>query len=433
MKYDKRKLDNGLQLIYFPMKNSKNVSMGIFVGVGSRYEDKDNAGISHFMEHMLFKGTQNRSVVQLLKDLASLYSYNAYTTYDYTCYQATCKSSHIKKMIDILLDMYINPKLSTEDINNERKVVREELKLYDELPSDKIYAAINMRFRKNTTYEHPIIGYEKTLKQINRTELINFYNKYYVPKNTIMVITGDFIIEPIHKLLSRVLIPLNNNNYDLSADRKLLRNEYNFIYNTAMDQSTPYIYIKKNRGFKQSYVTFAYPMMDISGKYKYVYEMISKILTSDLDSRLYLAIRNNHGMIYNIRSSVMNSNIGLFVISVVISPEYIKKLFKIIFHELEMLCTNLISKTEFTANMVAAGTRNRLLHNKRPNSVMMYIGNKLIKKNIERKKEKPIRPKHIDRQLIRKTCQGTFINNRLNVFIYGNINEDINYKRILKI
>ena len=191
MKYNKYNLKNGLTYINIPKKNDL-ISVGFLVKVGSRDEDKKNNGISHFLEHMLFKGTKKRNTCELLNELDNLGTiYNALTTIDFTAYELHGDDEDKYKIIDIILDLYQGANLYQKDINKERGVILEEynLTMYD--VSDIIFNIVSEELFKGTSLELPIIGTKKNIKNFKRNDLIKFRNKYYCPSNTIFMTIGN--------------------------------------------------------------------------------------------------------------------------------------------------------------------------------------------------------------------------------------------------
>ena len=164
MKVIQKILDNGLNIILIPQENTKLITMGFFVNAGSRNENENNSGVAHFLEHMMFKGTTNRTSTQMFTELDTMGAvYNAATGDQYTFYYIYGNSSDTKKMLDILLDIYINPKFEDKEINKEKKVIIEEMRMRYDASLMKLYSVLHKKFFKDTSLEREVIGTFETV------------------------------------------------------------------------------------------------------------------------------------------------------------------------------------------------------------------------------------------------------------------------------
>ncbi len=191
--YKKHVLENGLTIIGEEIPYVKSISLGIWINAGSRIEDEEISGISHFIEHMLFKGTKNRTSKQIASEIDNLGGQiNAFTSKECTCYYVKLLDSHIDIGIDILSDMILNSKFNEDDLDKERSVIIEELKMYEDSPEDLAYDLLTENIYKNDPLGMNIIGTEESLKKLNREKLLDYFNKYYVPNNSVIAISGNF-------------------------------------------------------------------------------------------------------------------------------------------------------------------------------------------------------------------------------------------------
>mgnify|MGYP001560364589 FL=1 len=186
-------LDNGLTVLIDPIPTAKTAALYIFVKTGSVNEGEYlGTGISHFLEHMLFKGTAKRSVGQIAQEVKSLGGMiNASTSFDYTMYFIELPQEHFAKALDILADMLMNSKIDPLEVEREREVIFGEIRKYRDNPDRKLSEIVlNTAYVKHP-YRHPIIGYDELFKRIKREDIWNYYQKYYIPNNVILSVAGD--------------------------------------------------------------------------------------------------------------------------------------------------------------------------------------------------------------------------------------------------
>ena len=189
----KEKLNNGLTLVLIPLKDEKIISVGIFIKVGSRYETDENNGISHFLEHMTFGGTNTKTENEIMAKLDSVGAlYNAATSREFTYFYTNGNYKDSNILLDIILDMYMNPIFPEKKIKKERLVVLEELGMHNDDNQMLLYDDVMNLMYNFTTLGNPILGSYETVSNITRDDLLNYHNKYYTPNNSILVVSGNF-------------------------------------------------------------------------------------------------------------------------------------------------------------------------------------------------------------------------------------------------
>ena len=425
MKYIKEILSNGMITILVPLKHTSIVAMGFFVRAGARNENNNNNGIAHFLEHMMFKGTTNREPVDMFNQLDKMGTvYNAATSLHDTYYYMYGDNENIKKMMDIIFDMYINPKLGTRDINKERKVIIEEMRMIYDMPINKLYSSLHKKIFADTSLSREVIGTYQTIDNIKRKDFLEFKETYYRPDNTVFVIAGNFNPVPISKLINKHLsrIPIPDNKLKTYYDEKAI------IINNIHSQSEPYVSIKKNKFLQQTYVLLSFPFSNDVISDRNTAPFICQLLTSGFSSRLTKALRVDNGITYNINSdTIMYSDASILVISAVINPvEFITGI-KIIFRELKKIKSDLITKAEHSK--IAQMMKNDILYSfSRPAEIMTYFGlNFAADRGFKPNVKKEIEQLHpITRKKIRDDSNKIFVRNKINMFIYGNV-DDTNF------
>lgn len=422
MKYIRKVLDNGMNILMIPMKDTQIVSMGFFVKAGSRNEDNSNSGVAHFLEHMMFKGTENRTAEQMFKELDNMGTvYNAATTTQYTYYYVYGNSDDTKKILDVMLDIYINPQFDSKEIKKERKVIIEEMRMRSDAPMQKLYSIMHKKFFNGTSLSRDIIGNLDTINNLKKRDFINFRESTYKPENTVFVISGNFSPQPIFSIVKKFLDPLEN----LPRSPVTYFTEKDKIIKNMHNQEEPYVYIKQNTLVQQVYVLLSFPLYDL---YSYKYheiDLLTQLLSAGSSSRLNQALREKHGITYTSTAyPIVYSDCGLFLIQMVMNPTELIKGLKILMKELNRIKNELISKEEL--QKIINVTKNDMLYSLvKPIDVLTYYGinalyNREFKPNIKKELENI---KKIKRPQIKKIAEDIFIRDRINLFLYGNVNE----------
>ncbi|MDX1592116.1 MAG: pitrilysin family protein, partial [Balneolaceae bacterium] len=190
-KVEKTTLDNGLKIVTEHIESIKSVSAGIWVKTGSRNESDELAGVTHFLEHMLFKGTENRSAYDIAQSMESVGGYlNAFTSTEYTCYFARCLDTQLEKALDVLSDMVRNSVFPEDELEKEKKVVLEEMKMYKDSPDDFVFELFSSRVFDNHPIGRPIIGFEETVSAFTRDNLFDYMAERYRPDNLLVAVAG---------------------------------------------------------------------------------------------------------------------------------------------------------------------------------------------------------------------------------------------------
>ena len=193
--------DNGLRLVVVPMKSTKTVTVLVLVGTGSRYETKNINGISHFLEHMMFKGTTKRpKALQISKELDSIGAqYNAFTSKEYTGYWAKASSEHADLILDVISDIFLNSKIEEKEIQKERGVIIEEMNMYLDLPPRYVGDLYEELLYGDQPAGWKVIGEKETVSGLARRDFLNYFNTHYLAENTIIAVAGNVDKEKIEK------------------------------------------------------------------------------------------------------------------------------------------------------------------------------------------------------------------------------------------
>lgn len=306
---------NGLRLIH--EKNSKDVaSLNITFNVGSQNESKEQEGYSHFIEHLIFKGTKTMNSFEILDKLAFLGAdYNAYTSKISTKFVLKCLTENFEKCFDIYSDMIINAEFDKNEIDRERQVVIEEMKRCDDEPTEIMYKRAMENYFSGHSFAHDELGEEKIIETVSREELLNYKLKYYKPENCVISIVGNLAYEEVDRIVS--LYFADKFNYE-SQPIKLDIEQY------KINISKKYDIIERDDN--QANVCIVIKTINSLDKEKYACDLYTSILGSSQNSRLFKIIREKLGLVYSIYAcNELTLKAGEMIIYFGTRPQNVKK------------------------------------------------------------------------------------------------------------
>jgi predicted Zn-dependent peptidase len=285
MNFKKKTLPNGLRIITAPMKEAQTAAVMVFVETGSDYETKELNGISHFLEHMLFKGTNRRSSSDLNNELdgAGAQS-NAFTSNEYTGYYAKAHHRKLPVLIDVVSDIYLNSTLPVVDIEKERGVIIEEINMYQDLPQKKVWSVLSELIYGKQAAGRSVLGPISNIEKITREDFVAYQKEHYVAEATIVVVTGRFDEK-------KIIATIERNFADISIEEKTTRG------GTAENQKAPGIRLEYKKT-DQSHLIFGFRTYPVHHKDQPVVSMIATVLAGGMSSRLFREMRDERGLCY---------------------------------------------------------------------------------------------------------------------------------------
>src|SRR5690242_10847763 len=191
--FSKTVLDNGIRIVSHEMPEHRSVSLGIWVENGSRHESEAENGLSHFIEHLLFKGTERRSAAQIAEEMDAVGGVsNAFTAKEHTCYYAKVLDENLPLAIDLLTDVFLNSSFDADEIERERSAILEEISQAEATPDGYVHDLFNLDFFRNHPIGRPICGREETVNNFRREDILEFFKTRYPPRRVIVSIAGNF-------------------------------------------------------------------------------------------------------------------------------------------------------------------------------------------------------------------------------------------------
>jgi len=332
---NKTTLNNGLRVIAVPMENANSVTVLILVGTGSKYETKDISGISHFLEHMFFKGTEKRpNTLEISEVLDSIGGeYNAFTSKEVTGFWAKVAKQHIDTALGWISDIFLNSKFDAKELEREKGVIIQELNMYLDTPT----AYIGELWEKLLYGDQPagwrIIGEKETIQNLNREKLLEYYQSHYSPSNTIVCVAGDINSKDFVGKVEKYFGDRNKN----PINQKIKAKE---------NQKTPEVLLH-NKETDQTHFCLGVRTFGMFDKRKYALSLLAIILGGNMSSRLFIKVRERNGLAYSIHTSADNTtDTGYLVTQAGIDHKNLEKSIEIILQEYKDLKKNKITEKE---------------------------------------------------------------------------------------
>ncbi|HYE83906.1 MAG TPA: pitrilysin family protein [Clostridia bacterium] len=319
--FQKELLINGIRVVTEEIPYVNSVSIGIWVKVGSRYENIENNGISHFIEHMLFKGTKNRSAKEIANSIDKIGGQlNAFTSKECTCFYAKVLDTHFDIALDVLADMFFNSNFSGEEIDKERGVVIEEINMYEDSPEDLVHDLFSQAVWSGNPLGMSILGTEKSLENLNRSKIIDYFNENYIPQNVVISVVGNCkhndTVEKIRKYFEKAPNRTNNNSHLLMP---------------SFDPE----YTLKNKVTEQVHLCMGFNGVDIKSEAFYPMLVLNNVFGGAMSSRLFQKIREDRGLAYSVFSYPSAfEDCGLFSIYAGAKPDNLKSVAELIMEEI---------------------------------------------------------------------------------------------------
>ena len=404
--YKKHVLENGLTIIGEEIPYVKSISLGVWINAGSRIEDEEISGVSHFIEHMLFKGTRNRTSKQIASEIDNLGGQiNAFTSKECTCYYVKLLDSHIDIGIDVLSDMILNSKFNEDDLDKERSVIIEELKMYEDSPEDLAYDLLTENIYKNDPLGMNIIGTEESLNRLNREKLLDYFNKYYVPNNSVIAISSNFNFdEIINKIEEKFKVWKKR---DVNVDIK--KAEFKSCFLT------------KNKDIEQVNLAMSLEAVPIeSDKEVYALAVINTVFGGSISSRLFQKIREEKGLVYSIYSSQsLYRKCGELGIFASMSNEHLKEVYESIIEEIKIIKKYYLTDQEIKESKEQL-KGSYILGLESTSSRMMSIGRALLLNNKVESTDDILKSiDNVDRETVKIVIDKIFNLDKLGVCIVG--------------
>ncbi len=307
--FERTVLANGLRVVSSTMPHTRSVSVGLYVAAGSRYEDDEIAGVSHFLEHMLFKGTTRRPTAQQISEEIEGVggSMNAATDKELTVYWAKVGDQHFERCIDVLADALLESTMEPVEIEKERQVIIEELAMTEDSPGDLAALLIDEVLWPEQPLGRDVGGSQKSVAAITRDQIVSFVDRHYTPENTVLAVGGNVTHDEVVKQASRLF-----GNWPRAAAGTWYR---------AEERPSPKVALKAKRT-EQAHICLGLPGYSSVHPDRYALDLMNTILGEGMSSRLFVEIREKLALAYDVHSYVAHFlDAGALVVSAGVDPK----------------------------------------------------------------------------------------------------------------
>jgi predicted Zn-dependent peptidase len=312
-----------------------SVSVGVWVGVGGRHEPAELGGISHFIEHLLFKGTQRRTAAQISQSVEGIGGYlNAFTDEEHTCFYARAQASRLGDLVDVLLDMFLESKLAPNEIRRERDVILEEMAMYRDQPAELMHDLLNAAQFPGHPLGRAVIGTEKTLAGLRRRHFVDYLASHYVTESTVVAAAGNLDHAELVDFVRRRARQFRPGQRPVS---------------TPPDERSGKPTVKiQTKTVEQANVGLGFRTCSRHDPRRFALRLLNVVLGENMSSRLFQVVREEHGLTYNIHSSLSFwGDCGDVVISAGLDAGELEKTIRLVVAELVRLTRRAPGKAEF--------------------------------------------------------------------------------------
>jgi predicted Zn-dependent peptidase len=326
-------LQNGLRLVYEKIPFVRSVSAGIWVGTGSSHESVSNNGVSHFIEHMLFKGTDARTAKEIAEDMDEIGGQiNAFTGKECTCYYAKALDTHLERTFEILSDMFYHSKFDPKDMKVEKKVILEEISMYEDTPEEVVHDLIQEISWKGHPLGLSILGTQQSLSQMDRPVIADYMTERYLPANTVLSVAGHFDTKKLLKMATQ---------YFGNSNKPFVQEE--IVKPATFLPSVQY----KEKDIEQVHLCLGFEGIENDSERLYDLLALNNIFGGGMSSRLFQKIREEKGLAYTVYSYPSSyAQAGLFNIYAGTHPKQFEQVLSLIAKEMMTVAKRGVTESE---------------------------------------------------------------------------------------
>ena len=420
MNFKKKTLKNGLRIIVVPIKGAPSVTVMSMVEAGSEYETKDKNGISHFLEHMFFKGTKKRpKSIDISKEFDGMgANHNAFTSNEVTAYYAKAANKNFEKILDIISDMYLNSTFPEAEMEKEKGVIIEEINMREDLQRIVVHELFQKLLYGDTPNGRDIIGTKENIRNMKIRDFVNHKKTHYVAGKTMVVVAGDVPVKSAFKKIESAFKDI--------PDGKIIRKG-----KFSESQKKPALAVK-HKETDQTHIVIGVRTFDLYDKRIITLKVLSTVLGGGMSSRLFQKMREELGICYYTDSDINDlTDHGNFVVSAGVDKNRLDVATKGILEELKRLKDEKVSKEELRkAKDYLIG--HMYLGLESSNSLANFYGfQEIMRDKIKTPKEKEREVEAVTAEDIQKLAKQIFVDKNLNMAIVGNVKDKKSLEKIL--
>ena len=414
-------LDNGLPVLTSSMPHTRSVSMAMFVGAGSRYESDEIAGVSHFLEHLLFKGTKHwptaKELSEAIEGVGGIM--NASTDREMTVFWCKVARPHFRRALSVLGDMMVNPLLDPTEVEKEREVVLEELRMSNDYPTNRVDLLIDESLWPDQPMGRDVGGGQESVKNITRDQILDYVKHQYTPSNTVAVVAGDISHDEVVDLLGEAL--------EGWTSKKPMT-----WYPVQDGQEAPRIRVEQ-RKTDQAHLCIGLPGLPLAHPDRYALGLMNVMLGEGMSSRLFMELRENQSLAYDVHSSInLFRDCGSLIIYCGVEPQKSEKAINAILEQLNGLQDDIPQSELEKVRELSKGRM--LLRMEDSRSVAMWMGaQETLTGSVRTVDEVVERIDAVSTADIERVAGDLIREDRLNLAVVGPFRSDRRFRNLLKL
>ncbi len=422
MKFKKTILKNGLRIITIPMRDNPTVTVLVLVEAGSKYETKENNGVSHFLEHMCFKGTKNRpTALHISHELDALGSQsNAFTSQEFTGYYAKSKATHVDKLLDIVSDVYLNSLFDEKEIEKEKGVIIDEINLYDDMPHRKVGELFMSLLYGDQPAGWNIAGPRDNIRKMTREDFVKYRKAHYVASATTVVVAGGITEK---KVIGRVK--------ELFKDIPTTKNEKKKKVIESQSAPKTLVHFKET---DQTHLVLGFRTFGLLSKEISTLTVLAAVLGGGMSSRLFQKIREEMGVGYYVRANHdAYTDHGFLEIAAGVDNKRVGEVIDAMLAEVKKLMLTKVPEQELS-KVKEYLIGNMDLELESSDSQAQFAGiQELLKKEVKTSKEQALKLRKVTAGDIQRLAKRIFVEKGLNLALIGPFKDDTEFKKHLVI
>ena len=320
---NKTVLSNGVKILTQKIPHIRSVSMGVWVNVGARDETDDQSGLSHFIEHMIFKGTARRSAYQIAKEFDAIGGHtNAFTSMENTCYHAKVLDSHLETMVDILTDIFLNSAFAPQEVERERPVIFQEIGMMEDTPEEYAHQLASTNFWGKHPLGRSILGDRKNVLSFDAGTIKKFFQRFYHPERIVIAVSGNVHHDQLVNLVAPAFSSIANGQ-DL-PERKCP---------CISPRTKPHF-----RELEQAHICLSTIGLSITNPQRFAFSLLNTLLGGNMSSRLFQQIREQRGLAYSVYSFISSYvDTGQFGVYAGVHPKDVKQTIELVIQSMDDL------------------------------------------------------------------------------------------------
>ncbi len=330
----KTTLNNGLRIVSKQMPHLRSVSMGVWVNAGARDESEAESGLSHFIEHMIFKGTKKRSAFEIAKAFDAIGGQtNAFTSFENTCYHAKVMDTHLETMVEILSDIFLNSVFDEKEIENERAVIMQEIGMMEDRPDEYVHILLGNNLWGENALGRSILGPRENITGFDSNAVKSFFRRFYQPKQIIISVAGNVEHEKFVNLVG--------------PSFESIRESDGFPERITPESRS--VVELHHRDLEQVHICLGTKGLSITDPRRYVYSLMNTIAGGNMSSRLFQEIRERRGLAYSVYSFILSYvDTGMFGVYLGTHPQNVQEATDLILQQMSRLSETMVDSNELS-------------------------------------------------------------------------------------